>query len=207
MYNINEIFYSLIGEGMHTGTPATFIRLSGCNLNCPFCDTEDRINAELSLDQILKEVEKYPSKRVVITGGEPTLQDINTLASFLTDKGYYLHLETNGTRSFDASYFDWVAVSPKTRDLNTKAMTAANELKFLVDATKDWKSLVINTLAQYPLPALQRLYLMPVAKNHRIGDRTINDFIDKNMQEAINFCKENPIFSLCIQMHKVLNIK
>lgn len=71
---VNEIFYSLQGEGFHAGTPAVFVRFSGCNLKCSFCDTlHDRFK-DMSEEDIMQEVAKYPASHVVITGGEPVLQ-------------------------------------------------------------------------------------------------------------------------------------
>lgn len=71
MRKINEIFYSLQGEGYHTGTPAVFIRFSGCNLKCPFCDTQHEEGRWMSDKEILEEVGKYPAATVILTGGEP----------------------------------------------------------------------------------------------------------------------------------------
>ena len=70
---INEIFYSLQGEGRFTGVPAVFVRLAGCNLRCPFCDTDFTSVTETSAADIVREVKRYPARHVVLTGGEPTL--------------------------------------------------------------------------------------------------------------------------------------
>ena len=74
MYKINEIFYSLQGEGYYSGTPAVFVRFSGCNLSCTFCDTQHQPGTMMSLQEIVQEVNKYPNvPLVVLTGGEPSL--------------------------------------------------------------------------------------------------------------------------------------
>ena len=73
MRKINEIFYSLQGEGFHTGTPAVFVRFSGCNLKCSFCDTQHEEGVLMSDEEILAEVVKYPAVTVILTGGEPSL--------------------------------------------------------------------------------------------------------------------------------------
>ena len=73
MKKINEIFYSLQGEGFHTGTPAVFIRFSGCNLKCPFCDTLHEEGVMMTDDEIMAEVLRYPATMVILTGGEPSL--------------------------------------------------------------------------------------------------------------------------------------
>ena len=72
MMRINEIFYSLQGEGRHTGTPAVFVRFAGCNLKCSFCDTDHSRYVEMTEEEIVKEVRQFPARFVVITGGEPT---------------------------------------------------------------------------------------------------------------------------------------
>ena len=73
MRKINEIFYSLQGEGYHTGTAAVFIRFSGCNLKCSFCDTQHEDGILMSDEDIVTEVSKYPAATVILTGGEPSL--------------------------------------------------------------------------------------------------------------------------------------
>ena len=86
MRKINEIFYSLQGEGYHTGTPATFVRFSGCNLKCPFCDTRHEEGVGMSDEEILHEVVRYPAHMVILTGGEPSLWIDEALISHLHEK-------------------------------------------------------------------------------------------------------------------------
>ena len=74
MMRINEIFYSLQGEGRHTGTPAVFVRFAGCNLKCSFCDTDHSRSVEMTEEEIVEEVRQFPARFVVITGGEPSMQ-------------------------------------------------------------------------------------------------------------------------------------
>ena len=87
---INEIFYSIRGEGYHTGTPAVFVRFSGCNLRCPFCDTDFHDYKEMTEDEIVAEVCKYPATLCVITGGEPSLQLTETLVHKLQARENFL---------------------------------------------------------------------------------------------------------------------
>ena len=121
--NICEIFYSIQGEGFHTGRPAIFIRLAGCNLKCPWCDTDHKeIMKKMDEFEIARRVEeKVESFRngykilIVITGGEPTLYNLEPLCIVLREKtpGNVIALETNGTQDIPHAIIDWVTVSPK----------------------------------------------------------------------------------------------
>lgn len=97
---INEVFYSIQGEGLLIGLPTTFIRTTGCNLRCNWCDTtyayED--GKLMTVDEIIREVKSYPTKHVCVTGGEPLIQsNINFLLRKVLEKGYYVSIETNGS--------------------------------------------------------------------------------------------------------------
>ena len=115
MYKINEIFYSLQGEGYHSGTPAVFVRFSGCNLRCAFCDTQHQTGEMMSLQEIVDEVNKYPiAPLVVLTGGEPSLFIDETFVAELKQKTRKtIAIETNGTRPLPSN-LDWVTLSPKS---------------------------------------------------------------------------------------------
>ena len=98
MKRINEIFHSLQGEGRHTGTPAVFVRFSGCNLHCPFCDTDHAAGREMSEEEIIVEVCRYDVPLVVLTGGEPSLQlNAPFLKKLKESTGATIAIETNGT--------------------------------------------------------------------------------------------------------------
>lgn len=112
MYRVNEIFYSLQGEGAFTGTPVVFVRFSGCNRACSFCDTDFDDYTLLSADDIVAEAERYPAGRVVLTGGEPLLQVDAPLIDALHRAGMTIHIETNGTLPVPDG-IDWVTCSPK----------------------------------------------------------------------------------------------
>ena len=112
MRKINEIFYSLQGEGFHTGTPAVFVRFSGCNLKCSFCDTQHEEGVWMSDEEILAEVGKYPAMTVILTGGEPSLWIDREFVDCLHRMGKYVCIETNGTHPLPDN-IDWVTCSPK----------------------------------------------------------------------------------------------
>ena len=115
MYELVEIFESLQGEGRNAGRPCVFIRFAGCNLKCPWCDTDVTRRFSASCEEILRDLKGFRAKSVILTGGEPTLQpDMPELVAALKRAGYWIAVETNGTRDVDwLSFVDYVACSPK----------------------------------------------------------------------------------------------
>ena len=124
MRKINEIFYSLQGEGFHTGTPALFIRFSGCNLKCSFCDTKHEEGEWMSDEDIVAKAKECPAKMVVLTGGEPSLWIDEAFVEKLHQAGKYVCIETNGTHPIPDSV-DWITCSPKLRSF-IQAMKMSN---------------------------------------------------------------------------------
>ncbi|WP_323677435.1 7-carboxy-7-deazaguanine synthase QueE [Halorubellus sp. PRR65] len=114
---VNELFESLQGEGRLAGTPSVFVRTSGCNLRCWYCDSYhtswEPTHAWLDVDAVVAEVESYDAEHVVLTGGEPLVHDASeTLLERLADRGYHTTVETNGTVATDAPV-DLASISPK----------------------------------------------------------------------------------------------
>ena len=132
-FPVLEIFRSIQGEGGHIGQRATFIRLAGCNLRCPWCDTKGSWNAEGEQKTILEILAKItPGDLVVITGGEPTIhEELVELVSALHDFGSYVMLETNGTNRVPWNV-DWITVSPKPPHYTIHPDLHPNELKYVV---------------------------------------------------------------------------
>lgn len=113
MRKINEIFYSLQGEGINAGIPSVFIRFSGCNLRCNFCDTSHEKGRFMTDDEIIKEVRKYPAPMIVLTGGEPSLFiDEEFISRLKEETCKMVAIETNGTFPLPSG-IDWITVSPK----------------------------------------------------------------------------------------------
>ncbi len=173
--DICEIFYSLQGESTFTGLPCIFIRLSGCNLNCSWCDTRyaGEESYTMRFDQILKKLESFPCLLVEITGGEPLLQD-NTpaLISVLLKKGYQVLVETNGSKSIKPlppeciKIMDIKCPSSNESDSflpeNISLLTKQDEIKFVLGSRKDYtfaKSIIENDLS-YISP--EKIHLSPV---------------------------------------------
>ena len=133
MYDLVEIFESLQGEGRNTGRPCVFIRFAGCNLKCPWCDTDVKRRFSASLDELLAELAQYRAKSVILTGGEPTIQtEMPELVAALKKGGYWIGVETNGTVAADwLGFVDYVACSPK-RGV-ALALIAADEVRVVAE--------------------------------------------------------------------------
>ena len=196
MYKINEIFHSLQGEGYHSGTPAVFVRFSGCNLRCAFCDTQHQTGENMSLEEIANEIEKHPiAPLVVLTGGEPSLFIDEAFVAVLKQKtGKRIAIETNGTRPLPSN-LDWVAFSPKTAfeggELEPCVLTSCDELKVVY---------LGQDLAQYDKIQAKNRFLQPCFsedETQRIA----------NMKACVEAVMQNPNWRLSLQTHRILNIR
>ncbi len=195
MYKINEIFYSLQGEGFHTGTPAVFVRFSGCNLRCAFCDTQHQGGELMSSQEIVNEVNKYPNAPlVVLTGGEPSLFIDEAFVTELKQKtGKKIAIETNGTRLLPGS-LDWVTFSPKSAfeggDLEPCVLKRCDELKVVY---------LGQDLAQYDGIETKHRILQPCFCEDETQRKA-------NMKACVQTVMQNPGWRLSLQVHRVLNI-
>lgn len=214
-YPIAEIFHSLKGEGIWTGYPMTFIRLAGCNLACEFCDTDISTKSLMTVEEIIKEVKALPQvNKLVITGGEPLIHDLEPLLRGLDDSGTYaFHLETNGTLPVLQNWFNWIAVSPKGMDLSQLTIHDASEIKFLVGC-EGWEEYIAYVMTEYKPYGGTHLMVMPIAHNiikakelQGQHARTVEELIWENVELAKQFCYAHPDFQLCMQMHKILGIR
>lgn len=192
---VNEIFYSIQGEGHYTGTAAVFVRFSVCNLKCPFCDTNFKEFTEMTEEQIVDTVCSLSTKckLVVLTGGEPTIHECTGLIDLLHQNGYKVAMESNGTRK--APYnIDWLTISPKqpfVGDVGTPKVTKANEVKVVFDGEHDISDFGIQ--AQY-------YYVQPCDT----GDEQKNKHI---MEGCVQFIQDNPKWKLSIQTQKIINVR
>ena len=195
MFKINEIFYSLQGEGFHTGAPAVFVRFSGCNLRCSFCDTQHQTGMMMSTQEIVDEINKYPmAPLVVLTGGEPSLfVDEAFVAELKQQTGKKMAIETNGTRPLPSN-LDWVTLSPKTffegGDLEPCVLKTCDELKVVY---------LGQNLAQYEIIEAKHRFLQPCF----VEDE---DQRKVNMKACVEAVKAHPNWRLSLQIHRVLNI-
>lgn len=194
MYKVNEIFYSLQGEGRWMGRPAVFVRMSGCNLKCPFCDTDFRGYSEMSADDILSRCleEGGECRFIVLTGGEPSLQVDEQLISTLHQEGYYLSMETNGTHAIPEG-IDWVTCSPKVdfTEGGEPIVKQVDELKLIFDGE--------HQISDHGIACTFR-YLQPCD----VGNDSRNYLI---LNECIKYIKAHPEWQLSVQMHKIVGIR
>jgi len=186
--NINEIFYSLQGEGIRAGTPNIFIRLCGCNLNCSFCDTEhNSINYQLTIFELYQNIIKYNCNNIIWSGGEPTLQLNFGIIEYFKDLGFFQSIETNGTNEMPNN-IDFITVSPKL--LIKQPNVNINELKYIIN--KDSNIPNYNLKADY-------YFLSPEFKNDKLNY--------ENLDRCIELIKENQKWRLTIQSHKIWKVQ
>lgn len=195
---VNEIFYSLQGEGSRAGTPNIFIRLSKCNLNCWFCDTEFESGDAYSLEQLAAEISQYPCKNIIWTGGEPALQLTGEIVDFFRALGYFQAIETNGTRTLPKN-LDFITCSPKQVTAEQLAKNFPNgvgEMKCIFNQSPEYS---INEL-----PKANHYFLSPVFLGQEKERLELNRDI---LQACIDYILQNPGWQLSIQQHKIWNIR
>lgn len=191
---VNEIFKSLQGEGFNTGTTAVFIRLSGCNLRCPFCDTQHHDGIEMSEQEIIDHVLQYEIPLVVITGGEPSLQLTSTLVTALHKISKTVAVETNGTHPLPENV-DWITLSPKDMFVGDEArivLTKVNEIKVIFDGEHEPKPYNDITVTHGH-------FLQPCDT----GDNEQNDRI---VRQTVDYIMRHPQWRLSLQTHKMIQI-
>ena len=196
MLPLMEEFYTIQGEGYNTGKAAYFIRLGGCDVGCHWCDVKESWDAELHALtpalQIVENAGKYPSKAVVVTGGEPLIYNLDFLTGKLKEKGIKTFIETSGAYPL-SGYWDWICLSPKKfKAPQLKVVQMANELKVIIFNKSDFEfaeqnaKLVSNTC---------KLYLQPEWSK------------SKEMTPLIvAYVMDNPHWEISLQTHKFLNI-
>lgn len=196
MYRINEIFHSLQGEGFHTGTPAVFVRFSGCNLRCAFCDTQHQTGEPMTAQAIIDEANRYSNAPLlVLTGGEPSLFIDEAFVAELKQKtGKRIAIETNGTRSLPSN-LDWVTLSPKTAfeggAVEPCVLTHCDELKVVY---------LGQDLTQYNSIEAKYRFLQPCFSEDESQRQA-------NMQSCVDAVMNRPGWRLSLQIHRILNIR
>ena len=195
-YDLVEIFESLQGEGRNFGRKVVFVRFAGCNLNCPWCDTDRARRFSLELDELVSEVKSFKPKSVILTGGEPTIQSgMPELVAELKRSGYWIGVETNGTVDAEwLQFVDYVACSPKleyAKDCAPK-LRRADEVRVVasgegvVEFCREIERKIVAT----------DYYISPCDRGGTIDFATA-----KNALAALEH------WSLSVQMHKILGFK
>jgi organic radical activating enzyme len=199
---VNEIFYSLQGEGHYTGTPAVFVRFAGCNLRCWFCDTDFEKGVEMNEDEIVEAVLQYPTRYVVITGGEPTLQITASLCDKLLAHGLYLMMETNGTRPLpEGCQIDWITCSPKLIDVEEgKRKIATIRLRHIDELKVVFEDSPTQDMALYEQIPATEYRLQPCDTQDPLCNQAI-------LNKTIKYILQHPKWKLSLQTHKILHVR
>jgi 7-carboxy-7-deazaguanine synthase len=188
---VNEIFYSIQGEGARAGEPSIFIRLSGCDLTCGFCDTEFASAKELPLPAIRQHISRFPCHWIVWTGGEPMLQITYEIVEYFHDAGYKQAIESNGNHAIPKT-IDWRVVSPKVAEhvLKRHNPEGVDELRYVRHAG--------HQSVPEPAIAAKLYYLSPIFD----GNTPNAD----NVKHCMKLILENPKWRMSLQLHKVIGV-
>ncbi len=193
---VMEHFYTLQGEGYHQGKAAYFIRLSGCDVGCVWCDVKESWDAEkhpkYEIQSLIDAIKRTPTEIVVITGGEPLMHNLDALTAALKEAGLQTNIETSGAHPLSGNW-DWICLSPKKFKAPLPGVLPhANELKVVVFNTSDF-----DWAEKYAAQVSSscKLYLQPEW--------------DKAAQITpliIDYIKNNPKWELSLQIHKYINV-
>ena len=193
---IMEAFYTIQGEGFHQGKAAYFIRLAGCDVGCVWCDVKESWDEELypnqNIEEIVNNAKDNPGRLAVITGGEPSLHDLQPLTAALKKEGFSTNIETSGSSPLTGSW-DWICLSPKKfKPPLEDILQKANELKIIVFNKSDflWAEKYAAKVS-----SSCKLYLQPEWSKSNVVTPLIIDYI-----------KENPKWELSLQIHKYINV-
>ena len=193
---IMEAFYTLQGEGFHSGKAAYFVRLGGCDVGCVWCDVKESweadIHPKIKVSQILEDAKENPADLVVVTGGEPLTWDMSLLTKKLKDKNRKVHIETSGAYPLTGTW-DWICLSPKKNKLPTETVYAkAHELKVIIFNKHDF--IFAEEQAEKVNPNAI-LFLQPEWSKKEEMTPLIVDYV-----------MNNPKWRISLQTHKYLNI-
>ncbi|MDG1527971.1 MAG: 7-carboxy-7-deazaguanine synthase QueE [Polaribacter sp.] len=195
MLPLMEEFYTIQGEGSHTGKAAYFIRIGGCDVGCHWCDVKESWNANLHppthADIIIENAKKY-ADTVVITGGEPLMWKLDYITNHLQQNNIKTHIETSGAYSFSGKW-DWFCLSPKKTKLPLEEVyKEADELKMIIHNLNDFKFAEEQALK---VDEKCELFLQPEWSKR-----------DKMIPEIVDYVMKNPKWKISLQTHKYLDI-
>ncbi len=191
--NVNEIFYSLQGEGGRQGEASIFIRLTQCNLRCDFCDTDFENGTDMTAEEILGKIRTWPARWIVWTGGEPMLQLKDEILLFFKENGYHQAIESNGCFPLSA-LLDYTVCSPKGNAIYAKKINPeVSEIRLPV---RSGDPLPERSL----LPDAMHYFLSPVFESD--PEKT-----KRNIAYCVEQIKQHPEWKLSLQMHKLIGIE
>lgn len=193
---VMEQFYTIQGEGFYQGKAAYFIRLGGCDVGCVWCDVKESWDAShhplLTIDSLVENAASHPGRLVVITGGEPSMHDLNLLTKKLQSAGLQTNIETSGSSPLNGSW-DWICLSPKKfKAPLPEILKRANELKIIIYNKSDF-AWAEKYAAQVDKTC--RLYLQPEWSRADLMTPLIVDYV-----------KQNPQWQISLQVHKYINV-
>ena len=196
-YPVMEHFYTIQGEGAYTGYPAYFIRLGGCDVQCFWCDVKDSWDEskhpKITVDELAKEVLASEAKIVVITGGEPTIHNLEALTKVLHSISVRTHIETSGS-SLLTGEFDWVTLSPKKFKAPLESIYPfVDELKVVVLRKNDFE---YGESHAVKCVETARFLLQPEWDNQ-----------DDSLPMIIDYVKRYPKWSISLQTHKFMGVR
>jgi 7-carboxy-7-deazaguanine synthase len=193
---IMEAFYTIQGEGSHSGKAAYFIRVGGCDVGCVWCDVKESWNADVhphkSLEEIVGGASKFPARLAVVTGGEPLMYDMFPLTSALKEEGFQTNIETSGAYKMSGDW-DWVCFSPKKfKAPHDSIFGVANELKAIIYNKSDFK--------------FAEKYAASVNSDCQLLLQPEWDREAEMLPLIIAYVKENPKWKISLQTHKYMEI-
>jgi len=191
---VKEIFYSLQGEGGRQGAASIFIRLSGCNLHCTYCDTDFEGGEKMSLGQILLIIKQFPCQWIVWTGGEPTLQLTDKCLQFFKLAGFFQAIESNGCKPL-SKLLNYTVISPKedTIDEAQEINSHVNEIRMPIREG--------DSIPRFEfLPRADHYFLSPIFTENQAETKA-------NVDYCVEQVKLHPRWRLSLQMHKWIGIK
>ncbi len=196
MLPLMEEFYTIQGEGYNSGKAAYFIRIGGCDVGCHWCDVKESWDASIHpltlTDSIVHNCNEYPAKAVVVTGGEPSMYQLDYLTQELKNKNIITYVETSGAYELTGEW-DWICLSPKkTMPPLPSIFNRANELKVIVHNKNDFEWAEKNAEL---VDMKCKLYLQPEwSKQEQI------------MPLILDYVMNNPKWNISLQTHKYMNI-
>lgn len=196
MLPLMEAFYTIQGEGTFSGHPAYFIRLGGCDVGCVWCDVKESWEGEkwpvVSIKDIVSGALVYPSRLVVITGGEPLMYELGPLTNLLRENGFTINMETSGAHPYSGT-FDWVCFSPKKfKKPHPSIYEQADELKVVVFHPSDFE--FAEQHAARVSPNCVKLLQPEWSKSSVL------------LEKIITYAKNHPVWQISLQTHKFMEI-